>query len=474
MSFREEIFLKALTKRPEDTKVMSRLFRPEWLEQAEYQPILQKIYEFSQQYGTPPTFSVLHTLFEIEDKSLYEGRFKDTLNNIDNAPTELADMLLVIDMARDVAISRSFIDMVNSPVFTEMNEANDGKGQMQEVEKWSRNFKDSHEDLDLDIKDAIEKLVAERGHFQQKTAPIPCGIKIIDEWSGGGIRPKNLAIILAPTGHGKSVFLASVAHYIAKHGDHRVLFITNELSMEETTERFLSKISGQHLSKIIEDPTVGYNGIERHWASISGKLRILEMNREADCDEIEALVLKFTHAYGWRPDVVVIDFMERMKPTVTGVKRDQSWNWLGYIAKDLVRMAKRNNWLVWTAGQTNRRGMNEMEEQSLSHAQGSVQHLQEAALVVSMRQINQFSLEDNEDNEKTLLQFKPLKMRHSKKPGSAVMVEATLGHLEISDVVRTSGEFKEDIPESDKAGAFPDGRKGKDVSTSVENDSDSS
>jgi replicative DNA helicase len=460
LNFNETVFLKALTERPETVKIMSQVFQPEWLQTAEYQPILQEIYKFTKEYNTPPSVSVLHEVFEAKDKALYDTRFKPVLEEINQATTEISDTLYVIDKAKDVAISRSFMDMVNNPVFTEMNNEHDGGAQIKEIEKWMRKFKTDTDDLDLDLKEAHTMLLKIRSeaHASGTSERIPCGMGFIDQWSGGGLRPKNLAIALAPTGHGKSHFLTIVAHNISKQGKN-VLFISNELSMEEMTERFISRVTGERLEKIMDDPSLG-TGLKRHWTlGLHKRLRLLEVNREISSDEIEALIQKYSFAYGWRPEVIVIDFIERMKPTVTGVKRDQSWNWIGYIAKDLVRMAKRGNWLVWTAGQTNRRGYSSHEEQSLDHAQGSVQHLQEAALVVAFRQRDDYPLEDP---NKIMIQFKPLKMRQSKKPGSSILVEADLGRINITSVVRDAKDWLTD--EKEEAGPFPNGKVDKDKS----------
>jgi hypothetical protein len=135
LNFNETVFLKALTERPETVKIMSQVFQPEWLQTAEYQPILQEIYKFTKEYNTPPSVSVLHEVFEAKDKALYDTRFKPVLEEINQATTEISDTLYVIDKAKDVAISRSFMDMVNNPVFTEMNNEHDGGAQIKEIEK---------------------------------------------------------------------------------------------------------------------------------------------------------------------------------------------------------------------------------------------------------------------------------------------------------------------------------------------------
>lgn len=439
MSFREDVFIWAILNRPETAKIMTQIFRPEWLETAEYQPILQEIYNFIDEYTIPPSIDVLHEIFRDKDNSIYKSRVKKVLNHLNEIEVPLADALYTIDKARDVAISRSLADIFSSPEFQEMNKEFDGKNQVQEIEKWLRSFQGKQEDLDLDVKTAVEELIK---NHSPKVEKIACGIDFIDDWCGGGLRTRNLAIVLGVTGSGKSNCLTIIAHNIAVQ-DKNVLFISNELTMPEMTERFLSRMSGKKLDDVMEDPIIGLSGLDRLWKhyKLNDRLRLIQVNREIDTNDIEALILREKNLYGWRPDVIVIDFMERMKPTVKGVKRDQSWNWFGYIAKDLVRMAKEGNWLVWTAGQTNRRGYDTRKEQGLEDAQGSIQHLQEAALVVAMRQHDGLPLDDK---EKVLLQFKPLKIRHSKKPGNSVLVEAKFGNMTITRNIRDINEWIEE------------------------------
>jgi hypothetical protein len=88
-----------------------------------------------------------------------------------------------------------------------------------------------------------------------------------------------------------------------------------------------------------------------------------------------------------------------------------------------------------------------------------VQHLQEAALVVAFRQRDDYPLEDP---NKIMIQFKPLKMRQSKKPGSSILVEADLGRINITSVVRDAKDWLTD--EKEEAGPFPNGKVDKDKS----------
>ena len=80
-----------------------------------------------------------------------------------------------------------------------------------------------------------------------------------------------------------------------------------------------------------------------------------------------------------------------------------------------------------------------MKEQSLDDAQGSVQHLQEAAVVIAMRQIDGYPLPDK---EATLLQFKALKIRQHRRAGDSAYVIARLGRVSITDQIVAEQDVK--------------------------------
>lgn len=430
-NFSEEVFLWALTTRPEDAKRFSTFFNPEWLQTVQYRPILEEIYRFTKEKGTPPNLKVLHDIFEKRDSTQYTARYKkylEQIGSVDPIP-ELSEMIYTLDQAKDVAVSWSLKEMMNSHAFQSMNDTFDGVGQIKAIQSWLHQFFGQSEDIEYDIKQAVSALIAERGWMNQDQK-IPCGVQVIDDMTTGGLRPKQVGIVMAPTGHGKSVCLMIMAQKMASIEGKRVLFISNELSMSEVTERFLCLLSGHHLNEVIDDPICSVSELDYHWKyGLDGQLRLIEVNREISIDDIESIVGRYANLYGWTPEVVVLDFMERMKPSLSGYKRDQSWNWYGAIANDLVRTAKKNNWLIWTAVQTNRAGLS-AEVQEMSHAQGSIRHFQEAAAVVAMHQQADYS---TGDDEVCILAFKPLKLRHSRRPGETILVKARLGNMEITN-----------------------------------------
>ena len=55
----------------------------------------------------------------------------------------------------------------------------------------------------------------------------------------------------------------------------------------------------------------------------------------------------------------------------------------------------------------------------------------------------------------TLLEFKPLKMRHSKNPGNTIMVEAKLGQMKITENIREAKEWIDDQDLDDDGNPIP-------------------
>jgi hypothetical protein len=138
-------------------------------------------------------------------------------------------------------------------------------------------------------------------------------------------------------------------------------------------------------------------------------------------------MMRRANLYGKMPKVICLDFMERMKPNGSGFNRDSSWNWLGAIAQDLSRFAKRHKILIWTACQTNRAGL-VSDELDGSMIQGSIKHLQEATAMVGM---NQYRTDDKD----IYMKFKALKMRQSSRPATAVYVKCDLATMTITNEV---------------------------------------
>jgi len=428
MDFNEKVFLYALCGRPEDAKRFVGMFQPSWLGDVRLQPILSEIYAFTIKHGTPPSIDLLHTILKDKDNELYELRMKDPINEIQSETPDTSEMIYTLNQAKQVAVVRSFVELTRNPAFVEREVAYDGDTLIKEIHTWLTKFNSSSGDRTMDLKEAIENLIQTTG-FNQTNERIPVGIGPIDEWTGNGLRRKQLGVFLAPTGHGKTAILNIISHKIATIERKRVWFITNELSIEEVTERLMTRLSGIELERIIEDPIIGFKGLDRHWKDgLQNRLWLSEVNREVSTDDLEAEMASWANVRGWKPDVIVLDYMERMKPTMSGYRRDKEWQWLGSIANDLVRMAKRHNIVIWSAAQTNREGLNATSGITGSMAQASIRHLQECTAVIGMSQ------QEMPGTDKIVMQFSSIKQRQSRRAPRPIALECDLAKMNITNI----------------------------------------
>ncbi len=443
MKFDEKAFIYALCSRPEDARRFATSFKPSWLNTSELVPILAEVFSFTRKHGEQPSINTLHKVFKDKDEEAYNLRYKAVLDSITETIPDRSTQLYTLGKAKDTGVVRDFQELSADQNFLKKQAELEGGDMLKALYRFLTKHGDLNEDRTMDVREAIDNLIDSHG-FTPELVRIPCGIHVIDKWTGGGLRTKQLGIIMAPTGDGKSSMLVNMAHKMSAVEERRVWLVTNELSLEEQTERVLSKITGVKVQDIIDDPGVAYTPeLERKWREgLHEKLRITEVNREVSVDDLESEMMKWVNLLGWKPDVLVLDFIERMRPCDTGYSRDRVWDWLGAISRDLSRFAKRHNILVWTAAQTNRSGFGrdpkKRDPLSLEMAQGSVKHLQEAACIIGMRQ-------QELSDEEIVMELVDLKQRFAKRSKRSVFLEVDLSRMSI-----TNNEVEADTCEVDE------------------------
>lgn len=424
MEFNEAVFLKALTARPVDMQRFSDIFKPEWLMNIAYRPILVEMYNFTKKKGIPPSVETLEEIFKEKNKESYEFKIQPVLEKLKTTEVDVSFIIHTLDKAKDIAIVRSLNELVQSQDILKAAEEGDGHLILTKVNQWINHFANSTDEQSMTLKESIDQLL-KSSVYNTQSKKIPSGILPIDEWTNGGLRTKELGILMSPTGHGKSVTLMNMAYKMAMMDELPVWFITNELTMEEQTERFLARLTQSKLAHVQVDPYTAYEGMGKHW-NITNRIRLTSVNRTVSTTEMEAMMLRWANISGWMPKVIVVDFMERMKPNDKGYSRDKEWTWLGAIALDLVRFAKRHNVLVWSAAQTNRGGLTS-DEINISHVQGSIRHLQEATAVVGMRRRSM-----DKEKDTVAMEFFSLKMRSSKQAFKKKIIDVSLDKMYIS------------------------------------------
>ncbi|MCI0556991.1 MAG: hypothetical protein MN733_00730, partial [Nitrososphaera sp.] len=322
----ESYLLLGVTTRDADAKQLKRVFSSTWLRNKAYAPLLDYVYEYIEKFNISPSLAALHEYIEDKEPDKYKVRFKADLDQLGFLPKDDSKISLALGKAKEIAKALSFQELMYSQRFQGF--INDGEGNeiRDELVRWIRQYSDEpvEEDL-LSFSDAVDKLLAENP-IAGKPTRLPTGIKCLDEWSSGGLRPGQLGLILAPTGHGKSTVLMLIAWYIAAVLQEQVLFLTNELSTSEQTERFLVRMQRpvalgngkqiwKRLNEVQDSPHDVIAGLDHKLKTgLHKRLFIKSLPLGKTAMDVDELLRQIRVENGIVPKCVVIDYIERMAP----------------------------------------------------------------------------------------------------------------------------------------------------------------
>jgi replicative DNA helicase len=171
----------------------------------------------------------------------------------------------------------------------------------------------------------------------------------------GGLGSKELAMVVAPPGVGKSLYLVNQGVQALIDG-HNVLYISLEMSEDKIAQRFDSIMTLVPQAKL-KDPkhqlTVKER-LDKFQTVFKGKLVIKEYpTLMASVNTIRSLLVQLKNHNDFVPQIIIIDYLELLRST-----RDIQHEYQAQqrIAEELRGLAMEQDILIWTATQTNRQG----------------------------------------------------------------------------------------------------------------------
>jgi len=180
--------------------------------------------------------------------------------------------------------------------------------------------------------------------------------------NNGGPSPKEVVCWLAGTNVGKSILLCNNAisslQGIGPDGTpgQNVLLITFELDTLKTAMRCLGTATDIPMNNIVEHQDFVRRIISKMQKTYNKRFAIYEWApEECSVSDIYALLDNLYRVHSFKPDVIIIDYMDLM------ISRNNAYNKDDYIrqkhiAAELRGLAKNENVLLFTATQTNRSG----------------------------------------------------------------------------------------------------------------------
>lgn len=210
----------------------------------------------------------------------------------------------------------------------------------------------------------------------------------IDDVLGGGLARKEIFLVSANSGGGKSITLANLAlnflntpKFPGSKQKMDVLYISLELSEELIAQRFDTMYTGissivwqQHHKEIGE--TV--SAVGEHM----GRLTIVRMESGTNANAIRAYLKSFELRYGYIPDMLIIDYLDKMGANQT-VSMDNVFQKDKLASEQLSDILFDYNMFGATASQQNRSAI-EAQELNQGHIAGGLSKVMEADWYLSI------------------------------------------------------------------------------------------
>jgi KaiC/GvpD/RAD55 family RecA-like ATPase len=181
---------------------------------------------------------------------------------------------------------------------------------------------------------------------------ISTGYYGLDQHLNGGISRKELLLLMAGSGVGKSIVMSNLAVNFLNQ-KLNVCYITLELAEEVVAKRLDSMVTGIAQKDIFEKMTKIATDLERKKDAM-GKFFIKRMPESTtSANMIRAYLKEFEMAHGFIPDVLIIDYMDLMTSNHK-ISAENLFVKDKYVAEELRSISNDYNMLLVSASQMNR------------------------------------------------------------------------------------------------------------------------
>lgn len=180
--------------------------------------------------------------------------------------------------------------------------------------------------------------------------PISSGWDLIDNISKGGLGQKELGVVIAPTGAGKSMALVHLGTEALRAGK-TVVHYTLELQDTVVASRYDSCLTKIPLGSLTSFKEKIYEEVQ----DIEGRLIVKEYPTKSASTQTIRNHLEKLRMRNIEIDMIIIDYGDLLRPVRY---QKEKRNELESIYEELRGLASEYEAPVWTASQTNRSGLN--------------------------------------------------------------------------------------------------------------------
>ena len=340
-SFQEKLCMVILDDRPFADQI-EEVLDVNFLELNYLKLFLNKVFDYRKKYGVHPSRDIMKTILRSELDNENELTAKQTREfYVRSQVTALNDMAYIKDTALDFCKKQNLksamvksIGLLQSSSFDEIAHViNDSLKLGMDNEEgydWKKDFEERF-----------------KPRFRN---PTTTGWELIDDVCKGGLGQKELGVVIAPTGAGKSMALVHLGTQAIKEGK-TVVHYTLELQDTVVASRYDSCLTSIPLQNLTSFKEKIYEEI----LGIKGKLIVKEYPTKTASTQTIRNHLEKLRMRSIEVDMIIIDYGDLLRPVRY---QKEKRNELESIYEELRGMATEYKCPVWTASQTNRSGLN--------------------------------------------------------------------------------------------------------------------
>jgi len=340
-SFQEQLCMVILDDRPFADQI-EEVLDVSFLELRYLKLFLKVIFQYRQKYGVHPSRSILGTILRsgIDDENeMTQQQVREYYARAMSARLENQEYIkdTALDFCRKQNLKSAMIKSI---------------GLLQSS---------SFDEIAVVINDSLKLGADNNGGYDWKKDfeerfkprfrnPVTTGWPLIDDICQGGLGQKELGVVIAPTGAGKSMALVHLGTQALKEGK-TVVHYTLELQDTVVGSRYDSCLTRIELGDLMTFKEKIYEEVQ----DIEGQLIIKEYPTKSASTHTLKTHLERLRMKGASIDMVIVDYADLLRPvTAQREKRNE----LESIYEELRGLAQEYKCPVWTASQTNRSGLN--------------------------------------------------------------------------------------------------------------------